>query len=120
MSSPVGAEAMLLAAVLGLGVYSVLIVGVTGGPNRGEHPLTATLVHLCCFVWFARGWPAAPWRVYAGWLTIALIASLVGFGSRESDRSRGKSTAKYAAARALLAAAYLAFGATLLWRHANP
>ena len=120
MSAPIGTEVVLLAAVLGLGVYSVVIVGVTGGPNRGEHPLTCTLVHLAGFIWFGRGWPPATWRFYAGWLAVALIASLVGFGSRGFDRSRGKSTARYALAQAQLAAAYLAFGATLLWRHANP
>ena len=62
--------------------------------------------------------PAAPWCVYAGLLVLALIASLVGFGSKGFDRSRGRSTARYASAQALLAAAYLGFGAALLWRHA--
>lgn len=109
-------EVLVLAAVLAIGLYSVLIVGVTGGPNHGEHPLVATLVHLACFLWFGRRWPAAPWWLYVGLLALALVASLVGVGSRAFDRSRGKSTARWAIAQALLAAAYAGLVATLLWR----
>jgi len=36
------------------GIYSVLIVGVTGGPNHGEHPLLVTLIHLGIF-YFSAG-----------------------------------------------------------------
>jgi hypothetical protein len=111
---------LVVAAVIAIGLYSVLIVGVTGGPNHGEHPLTATLVHLSCFLWLGRTWPAAPWWIYVGLLALALVASLVGFGSRAFDRSRGRSTARYAIAQGLLAAAYAGLVATLFWRHAYP
>jgi hypothetical protein len=51
-------------------------------------------------------------------LALALVASLVGFGSRAFDRSRGRSTARYAIAQGLLASAYTGLVATLFWRHA--
>ena len=60
------------------GAYSVGTVGVTGGPNHGEHPFTVTIVHMISFV--ATGqqhWPAVSRHLYWGGLIAALILSVI-------------------------------------------
>ena len=39
----------ILAIIVCAGLYSVMITGVTGGPNHGEHPLIVTLIHFGIF-----------------------------------------------------------------------
>jgi hypothetical protein len=60
-----------------LGAYSVSAVGVTGGPNHGEHPFIVTLVHLGAFAWRGPALPELSNHAYWGSLLVALALSIV-------------------------------------------
>src|SRR5260370_40878492 len=59
------------------GVYSVGTVGVTGGPNHGEHPLIVTIVHIVTFMAKGQHWPAVSRRLYFEGLYTALILCII-------------------------------------------
>jgi hypothetical protein len=88
------------------GLYSVSTVGVTGGPNHGEHPMTVSIVHLVCFFIFARGWPALSYYSYLGGLLAALAASMAALTFDAVSRPRVQWTI-----RAVIAVVY----GGLLW-----
>jgi hypothetical protein len=66
-----------LAVVAFLGAYSVFTVGVTGGPNHGEHPFLVTLVHMAAFGWRGPELPTLSHRIYWGGLLAALALGFV-------------------------------------------
>jgi hypothetical protein len=59
------------------GLYSVATVGVTGGPNHGEHPFIVTIVHMAAFFFLGKHWPAASRHLYWEGLAAALVFSIV-------------------------------------------
>jgi hypothetical protein len=64
-------------AVAIAGLYTVGTVGVTGGPNHGEHPLIVTIVHMVAFAYFGRTWPMHSRELYWGGLIVALALSVI-------------------------------------------
>jgi hypothetical protein len=54
-------------------LYATFSLGTTGGPNKGEHPMTVTVVHAGLFFWLARGWPRGPWWAYLGLLAATFL-----------------------------------------------
>lgn len=82
------------AAFIAGALYATLTVGVSGGPNHGEHPFLVTLLHALAFFVFARGWARGPWWGYLGLLALTLLASvwamgLVGAGRGKLGLGRG-------------------------------
>ena len=69
----------LMAAVLIAiaGVYSVGMVGVTGGPAKGEHPLIVTIVHIFAFGATGKHWRAVSQNLYWNGLWAALVLSVI-------------------------------------------
>jgi hypothetical protein len=67
--------AAILIALAGL--YSVGTVGVTGGPNKGEHPFIVTLVHMVAFYSRGQHWPAVSRHLYWEGLFAALVLSVI-------------------------------------------
>lgn len=93
------------------GLYATSTVGVTGGPNHGEHPFTTNLVHLgVAAFWALRGWPPGPYWTYLGILGAAIVLSATALGlNSESPRGRVWAT------RAGMAALYLGLLAVVLF-----
>ncbi len=61
-------------------LYATSMVGVTGGPNHGEHPFTVTAIHLVLFFVLARGWPRGAWWGYLALLLATLLAAVFTMG----------------------------------------
>jgi Na+-driven multidrug efflux pump len=70
------------------GLYTVSSVGVTGGPNHGEHPFTVTIVHMILFAFLGRHWPGLSLRLYWGGLIAALVLSVIALG-KTFDEDKG-------------------------------
>jgi hypothetical protein len=67
-------------------VYASGTVGISGGPNKGEHPFLVTVLHLLCFLVLARRWPWGPWGLYLALLGVALAASVAAIGLASGRR----------------------------------
>jgi hypothetical protein len=94
-----GGFAMLVLA----GLYATSTVGVTGGPNHGEHPFIVNLVHMgVAAFWALRGWPPPPRWSYLGVLGAAIVLSVLVLNYTAAS-SRGRVWT----ARAAMAALYL-------------
>jgi hypothetical protein len=101
-----GGPAMLALA----GCYATFTVGVTGGPNHGEHPFIVNLLHLgIAAFWALRGWPSAPRWSYLGVVATAVVLSVLVLGAPSWSRGR------LWAARAAMAGLYLGLGAIVFW-----
>ena len=59
--TPVWVAAVLIGIA---GFYSVGTVGVTGGPNHGEHPFVLAIVHMVAFFFLGKHWPAVTLHLY--------------------------------------------------------
>lgn len=59
------------------GLHSVGTVGVTGGPNHGEHPFIVTVVHMITFSFLGQHWPVVSRQLYWGGLVAALVLSVI-------------------------------------------
>ena len=81
---------LIVAIIFIAGLYSVMIVGITGGPNNGEHPLLITLIHLTIFYFTAGSWPEHLFNLYFWILIFCLAASIVGFGNSECAMRKGR------------------------------
>jgi hypothetical protein len=57
-----------------LAFYCVSSVGISGGPNHGEHPFIVNLLHALVFLALAA-WEGAPYWGYLGLLAAALVLS---------------------------------------------
>ena len=64
------------AAFVAGALYATFTVGVSGGPNHGEHPFLVTVIHVVAFFALARGWAPGPWWGYLGLLALTLGASI--------------------------------------------
>lgn len=81
LATPVGCFGVWTAVFFVAGaLYASFTVGVTGGPNHGEHPFTVTAVHLVLFFILARGWSRGPWWGYLGLLVATLAAAVLAMG----------------------------------------
>jgi hypothetical protein len=68
-------------------LYASLTVGTTGGPNKGEHPMTVTVLHAGLFFWLARGWPRGPWWAYLGLLTLTFVYAVWAISLAHEERA---------------------------------
>jgi hypothetical protein len=94
------------------GLYASSTVGVTGGPNHGEHPFTVNAVHLIVLLVNARHWPNPKFYAYLGILGAAILLSILVL-----RYFWGWSRPQVWAARIGMAALYLAMlGIVLLWK----
>jgi len=92
------------------GLYATFTVGVTGGPNHGEHPLLVNLLHLgVAAFWGLRGWPSAPRWSYLVVVGVAIVLSVLVLGASGWPRGR-RGTARVA-----MAALYIGLMAIVLW-----
>jgi hypothetical protein len=93
------------------GVYATSTVGVTGGPNHGEHPFIVNLLHMgVAAFWALRGWASTPRWSYLGVLGVAIVLSVLVMGySASSPRGRVWT------ARAAMAVLYTGLVAIVLW-----
>jgi hypothetical protein len=83
-------------------VYATFTVGTSGGPNKGEHPMTVTAIHAVAFFAMAKGWPRGAWWGYLGLLAVTFAYALaaigfVGKGARTIWIGRGVMAALHAA-----------------------
>lgn len=56
--------------------YTVLAVGLSGGPNHGEHPFIINVLHLVCFLFLGSSWSYPYYHAYLGILIVAIGFSL--------------------------------------------
>ena len=104
---------LILALIIIAGIYSVAIVGVTGGPNHGEHPLIVTLIHFGIFYFTTGSWPQGIHGLYI-WLLVSCVgASIIGYGSAYNAQWG----IRFWIARGILFAAYVGFILLFLSRH---
>jgi hypothetical protein len=104
---------LILALIILAGIYSVMIVGITGGPNHGEHPLLVSLVHLGVFYFTAGSWPEGLHNQYMWLLVLCVVASIIGFGSADYTKVR----IRFWIARGMLCIAYVGLILLFLSRH---
>ena len=90
-------------------LYATFTVGTSGGPNKGEHPMTVTVIHGVAFFAMARGWPRGAWWTYLGLLVVTLAVSFYAI------RFVGKSRRTIWIGRGLVAALHAALFA-VAWR----
>ena len=95
------------------GIYSVMIVGVTGGPNHGEHPLLVALIHFGVFYFSAKSWPLGIHDHYFWLLVFCVVASIIGYGSAYN----AKWQVRFWLARGILFASYVGLVFLYLSRH---
>ena len=63
-------------------VYGVLITGVSGGPNHGEHPFILNIGFLIAWIVISPLWPAPFGRIFIGLLLAGLGLSIPVMGIR--------------------------------------
>jgi hypothetical protein len=85
--------------VLG-GVHATWTIGVTGGPNHGEHPFLVNVIHLLVAFWALKAWPpTAKWTyigLVGGGVLLGIVAMrLVGAGPRALWSARAAMAALY-------------------------
>jgi hypothetical protein len=61
--------------VIVCGFHGTWTIGVTGGPNHGEHPFLVNVIHLLVAFWAVKEWPAQ-----ARWTYLGLVAAAVALG----------------------------------------
>lgn len=59
------------------GLWSVAMVGVSGGPNHGEHPFLCSVFHALAFAFKGPALPTLANRGYWGALAVAGVLSIV-------------------------------------------
>lgn len=93
------------------GLYTTGTVGVTGGPNHGEHPFIVNVLHLAIAAsWGLRSWTRGPYWTYLGLLGVAIALSVAVISLRASSQP-----GKVWAGRAGMAALYAGLLAVVLW-----
>jgi len=76
-----------IALVVLAGVHATWTIGVTGGPNQGEHPFIVKVIHLIGAIWALKAWPpTAKWTyisLVGGGVLLGIIAMrLIGAGPK--------------------------------------
>ena len=111
-------ELLLAACAAGWGIGLVVLagfhatwtIGVTGGPNHGEHPFIVNVVHLLATFWTLGGWPAPMRWTYRGLVAAGLLVGIVAI--RLVDAGSG---AKWIARIAMISI-YLGLLCILIWK----
>jgi hypothetical protein len=67
-----------------LSLYLVAMIGVSGGPNHGEHPLILNIGHLILLSVYGGSWPSEYYSAYQNLLLAAIGLSLLAFLLRVS------------------------------------
>lgn len=94
------------------GFHATWTIGVTGGPNKGEHPFMVNLLHLgIAGFWATRGWPAGDRWTYLGLVGAGVLLGVAAMPWRVEDDPR-----KVWAGRVAMVALYLGLLAILIWR----
>lgn len=96
--------------VIVCGLHAVSTIGVTGGPNHGEHPFLANFVHLLVAAWALWSWPRGLYWSYLGLVFVGVVGGLFCIGLV------GARPAAQWAARLGMAALYAALLTMLLRR----
>jgi hypothetical protein len=70
------------------GIYATCNVGMSGGPNHGEHPFIINVIHLIAFCIKAQHWPRPLFWAYFGVLfaATALAAAVQELRGGWTDR----------------------------------
>ena len=70
------------------GFYATCNVGMSGGPNHGDHPFIVNMIHLIAFCTKAQHWPRPLFWTYFGVLmaAIALSAAVLELRGGWKDR----------------------------------
>ncbi len=89
------------------GVHATWTIGVTGGPNHGEHPFLVNVIHLIAAFWALRAWPPAAKWTYIALLAVGVLLGivamrLVGAGPKALWSARLAMVALYAGLLAIL------------------
>ena len=91
------------------GVHATGTIGVTGGPNHGEHPFLVNVIHLIAAFWALKGWPPTPKWTYIGLVAGGVLLGIVAM------RLVGARPAALWSARAAMMALYLGILGILFW-----
>ncbi len=73
---------LMLGLFVILSVYAVLMTGMSGGPNHGEHPLLIHLVYLGAWMAISPVWPTPFGSVFVGLLVAGMVLSIPVMGIR--------------------------------------
>lgn len=95
----------MIAIIVIAGLYSVMIVGITGGPNNGEHPVIITGLHLAIFFSTTDSWPVDLHDLYFKLLLFCMAGSFVGFGNYDYATFK----IRFWVARGMIFMAYVGF-----------
>lgn len=71
-----------------LGFYAVFSIGLSGGPNHGEHPFILNVCHLVGFLFLARAWNDNHYYAYLIILLLALALSIYAIRIRIWDQPK--------------------------------
>jgi len=71
-----------------LGFYAVFAIGLSGGPNHGEHPFILNVCHLVGFLILARAWSSNYYYTYLIMLVLALALSIYAIRIRIWDQPK--------------------------------
>ena len=113
-------ELILAACAAGWGIGLVILagfhatwtIGITGGPNHGEHPFMVNVIHLLVAGFYAtRGWPGIDRWPYLGLVGAGVILGFFAMPWRQESDPK-----KVWSGRAVMVALYLGVLYILLWR----
>jgi len=91
------------------GFHATWTIGVTGGPNHGEHPFIVNVIHLIVTFWAITTWPAQARWTYRGLVAVGIVLGIVAMRLVDAG-----SAAKWVARGAMIVL-YLGLLATILW-----
>jgi hypothetical protein len=97
--------------VIFCGFHATWTIGVTGGPNHGEHPFLVNLIHLgVAAFWATKGWTSAPRWIYLGLLGVGVLIGIAVINLRVYEHPK-----PVWAARVAMIALYLGLLGVLFW-----
>ena len=91
------------------GFHATWTIGITGGPNHGEHPFLVNVIHLIVAFWALKGWPPSAKGTYIGLVGGGVLLGVVAM------RLVGAGPKALWSARAAMAALYLGMLGILLF-----
>jgi hypothetical protein len=78
------------------GLHATWTIGVTGGPNHGEHPLLVNLFHLIATIWVLNDWPPQARWTYRGLLAAGVVLGMLVMELRQVEHPKRCWTARAA------------------------
>jgi len=92
------------------GFHATWTIGVTGGPNHGEHPFIVNLLHLgVAGFWATRGWPSSDRWTYLSLVALAFVIGIAVIPLRAETHPRRVWTARVAMIAIYLQLLYFLF-----------